>query len=76
MDNPLMTRITFDPAQCGGRACIRGLRVRVKDILEWLAAGETHEAILANFPYLEREDIYAALHYAALQADHRVLRAA
>ncbi|MDF1502378.1 DUF433 domain-containing protein [Roseisolibacter sp. H3M3-2] len=65
----LLDRITVDPAQCGGRACIRGLRVRVVDVLELLAAGETSEQILAEFPYLEREDVSAALAYAARRLD-------
>ena len=69
-------RITFDPAQCGGRPCIRGLRIRVQDILNLLAAGASHEEILADFPYLEAEDITAALAYAAKQCDHLVLSAA
>lgn len=68
-----MHRITFNPDQCGGRPCIRGMRIRVKDVLEMLAAGETPETILADFPDLEREDIQAALQYAAAQVDHAVL---
>lgn len=69
-------RITIDSQQCGGRPCIRGLRVRVKDVLEMLAAGLSRDAILDDFPYLETEDISAALEYAAIQADHPVVRAA
>lgn len=69
-------RITIRPEQCGGRPCIRGLRVRVKDILELLAAGATHDEILAEYPYLEPEDITAALEFAAKQSDHPVLRVA
>lgn len=69
-------RITVNPDQCGGRPCIRGLRIRVSDILELLAAGETREQILADYPYLESEDITAALLYAARQFDHPVLKAA
>jgi uncharacterized protein (DUF433 family) len=49
-------RITFNPEQCGGRPCIRGMRIRVKDVLDMLAAGATEAEILADFPYLERED--------------------
>ena len=71
-----MDRITFDPEQCGGRPCIRGFRIRVKDILEMLAGGATREEILADFPDLEAEDITAALLYAAGGADHAVLKAA
>jgi uncharacterized protein (DUF433 family) len=71
----LLTRITIDPEQCGGRPCIRGMRVRVIDVLEWLAAGETPEQILASYPYLEREDISAALLYAARRLDHPTVAA-
>lgn len=67
-------RITSDPQQCGGKPCIRGLRVRVKDILEMLAGGMTESEILADYDYLESEDIRAALEYASMQADHPVLR--
>jgi uncharacterized protein (DUF433 family) len=77
--NPVMTellaRITIDPEQCGGRPCIRGLRVRVTDVLEWLAAGETIAQILAQYPYLEAEDISAALLYAARRLDHPTIAA-
>jgi uncharacterized protein (DUF433 family) len=57
-------RITFNPKQCGGRPCIRGMRVRVKDVLEMLASGATQQEILEAYPYLEREDIRACLEYA------------
>ena len=73
--NPL-DRITFDTAQCGGRPCIRHLRIRVKDVLDLLAAGASHEEILTDYPYLEPEDISAALAYAAAQVDHLILKAA
>jgi uncharacterized protein (DUF433 family) len=56
--------------------CIRGIRIRVKDILELLAAGVNEAEILADFPYLESEDIRACLAYAAAEADHTVLVAA
>ena len=68
-----LDRITFNPNQCGGRPCIRGMRIRVKDILEMLASGASAAEILESFPYLEQEDIQAALEYAARQADHAVL---
>ena len=58
-------RITVDPAICTGKPCIRGLRFPVARLLGLLAAGETREAILTNYPYLETEDIDAALRYAA-----------
>ncbi|RMG33180.1 MAG: DUF433 domain-containing protein [Gammaproteobacteria bacterium] len=69
-------RITVDPEICGGRPCLRGMRIRVKDILDLLAAGASREEILIDYPYLEDEDISAALIYAARQADHPVLRVA
>lgn len=58
-------RITFNPEQCGGRPCIRGMRIRVKDILEMLAGGASQQETLEDYPYLEDEDITAALEYAA-----------
>ena len=70
---PLINRVTVDPAQCGGRPCIRGLRIRVKDILDLLAAGATQKEILADYPLLESDDVKAALEYAARQVDHPVL---
>ncbi len=72
----LNRRITVDPEICGGRPCLRGTRVRVKDVLDLLAAGVSREEILADYPYLEDEDITAALLYAARQTDHPVLRVA
>lgn len=69
-------RITADPELCGGRPCIRGMRIRVKDILDLLAAGATREELLEDYPYLETEDITAALEYAARQSDHPVLSVA
>jgi uncharacterized protein (DUF433 family) len=68
-------RISYNPKQCGGKPCIRGLRIRVKDILEMLAGGMSESEILADFTELEAEDIRAALEYAAQQANHPVLRA-
>ena len=68
-----LQRITTDPEVCGGRPCIRGLRIRVRDILELLASGASQEEILEDYPYLEAEDIQAALAYAARQADHTVI---
>lgn len=68
-------RITFNPEQCGGRPCIRGMRIRVKDVLDLLAAGESHADILKDYPYLEPEDITACLEFAAEDSDHPVLLA-
>jgi len=70
----LLERITVEPDKCGGRPCIRGLRIRVTDILGMLAEGVSHDQILRDFPYLEADDIKAALAYAARQADHAVLQ--
>ena len=68
-------RITFNPAQCGGRPCIRGMRIRVKDVLDLLAAKVSQQEILEDYPYIEAEDIDACLEYAAAEADHPVLLA-
>ena len=67
-------RITVEEGKCGGRPCIRGQRIRVTDVLELLGAGASFEEILADYPSLERDDILAAIDYAAYQADHVVLR--
>ena len=69
MNSNLLVRITFNPAQCGGRPCIRGMRIRVTDILELLASGVSESQILEDFPDLERDDIRASLHYAAQRSD-------
>ena len=69
-----LSRITVEEGKCGGRPCIRGLRIRVKDVLELLSAGASFEEILKDYPFLEREDILAAIDYAAYQTDHVVLR--
>ncbi len=66
-------RITYNPAQCGGKPCIRGMRIRVKDVLDLFAAGLSSNQILDNFPDLEQEDLNAALQYAANEIDHPVL---
>jgi uncharacterized protein (DUF433 family) len=76
MDVSLLDRITFNPKQCGGRPCIRGLRIRVKDVLDMLAEGATEMEILKDFPDLETDDIRACLTYAAAQIDHPVLSVA
>jgi uncharacterized protein (DUF433 family) len=68
-------RITVDPNQCGGKPCIRGMRIRVTDVLELLAAGLTQQQILNEMPDLEAEDIGASLRYATRRLDHPVLAA-
>jgi len=65
----LEARITTNPRQCGGRPCIRGMRIRVVDILEMLAEGVSAVEILSDFPDLESEDVQASLLFAARRAD-------
>jgi uncharacterized protein (DUF433 family) len=69
----LLERITVEPGKCGGRPCIRGMRIRVKDVLDMLAEGATQAEILADFPDLHAEDIQACIAYAARYVDHPVL---
>ncbi len=76
MTTELLKRITVEIDKCGGRPCIRNMRIRVKDILDMLASGMTPDEILEDYPYLEAEDITATLMYAARQFDHPVLSAA
>ena len=66
-------RITYNPQQCGGKPCIRGMRIRVADILELYAAGLSSEQSLKDFPDLEAADLEAARRYAAREVDHPVL---
>ncbi len=68
-------RITVDPEQCGGRPCIRGMRIRVSDVLDLLANGLTPEQILEELPDLELEDIRACLRFASRRLDHPVVAA-
>jgi uncharacterized protein (DUF433 family) len=65
-----LERITSNPRQCGGRPCIRGMRIRVSDVLDLLAAGLSMDQILQEMPDLEMEDIKAALAYARRRIDH------
>ena len=69
----LAERITFDPEQCGGRPCIRGMRVRVIDVFDLLASGLTPEQVLAELPDLEVEDIRACFRFASQRLDHPVV---
>ena len=66
-------RITVDPEQCGGRPCIRGMRIRVTDVLDLLASGLSQDQILDELPDLEAEDIAACLRYASSRLDHPTL---
>jgi uncharacterized protein (DUF433 family) len=71
----LLDRITINPEQCGGRPCIRGMRIRVVDVLDLLAAGLSAEQVLEEMPDLVMDDLKAALQYAARRLDHPVLAA-
>ena len=71
----LLKRITVEPGKCGGRPCIRGLRIRVTDILALISAGASFDEILRDYAFLERDDILAAVAYAARLTDHVVLQA-
>jgi uncharacterized protein (DUF433 family) len=68
-------RITTNPEQCGGRPCIRGMRIRVVDVLDLLAAGLSRDQILEELPDLEPEDVEAAILYARSRIDHPVIAA-
>ena len=70
----VLERITVEPNKCGGRPCIRGLRIPVTDILGMLAEVVSQEEVLRDFPYLEPDDIKAALAYAARLSEHAVLQ--
>ncbi len=71
----LLQRITVNPARCGGRPCIRGMRIRVTDVLDLLAAGLSAAEILDEMPDLEADDIRASVAYASRRVDHPVLAA-
>ncbi|WP_235048906.1 DUF433 domain-containing protein [Methylomonas sp. MK1] len=71
----LANRITFNPLQCGGKPCIRGMRIRVSDILQMLGEGVSNEEILQDFPDLEHQDIHACLLYAAKRVNFERLAA-
>ena len=74
MSDPI-SRITVNPRQCAGRPCIRGMQIRVTDVLDLFAAGLSADQILAEMPDLEPEDLRAALAYAARRIDHPRLAA-
>ncbi|MFO0447907.1 MAG: DUF433 domain-containing protein [Pseudomonadota bacterium] len=71
----LLDRITVDPSIAGGRPCIRGMRIRVADVLDLLASGASHEEILRDYPYLEAADLQAMLKYAARRLNHPTIAA-
>jgi uncharacterized protein (DUF433 family) len=76
MSDSLLQRITVEPGKCGGRPCIRGKRITVTQVLELLADDVSVEEILADYPSLERDDIRAAILYAARQTSHKVISVA
>jgi uncharacterized protein (DUF433 family) len=76
MASEVFPRITVDPEVCFGKPCIRGMRIRVSDVLDMLAAGASRQEILTDFPYLEDADITAALSYAARTANNKIAFAA
>jgi uncharacterized protein (DUF433 family) len=71
----LAERITVNPDQCGGRPCVRGLRIRVTDVLDLLASGLSPEQVLDELPDLELEDIAACLRFASRHLDHPIVAA-
>ncbi len=71
----LETRITTNPNQCGGRPCVRGMRIRVCDVLDLLASGLPVDQVLEELPDLEREDILACLRFASRSVNHAILAA-
>jgi len=73
--NDWQKKITINPEQCGGRPCIRGLRIIVVDVLDLLATGLSYDEIIEELPDLEKEDILAALKYASRKLDHPVIAA-
>jgi uncharacterized protein (DUF433 family) len=71
--NPLLDRISIDPAVCGGRPCIRGTRIWVSLILDFLASGMTEEALLVEYPQLRHEDVLASIAYSAEAAREQII---
>ena len=71
----IFDRITVNPRQCGGRPCVRGMRIRVSDVLELLAEGMTPEQIMEEHPDLELEDIHACLRFASQRVSNPILAA-
>ncbi len=71
----VLRRITIDPEQCGGRPCVRGMRIRVSDVLDLFAAGLSAQQILTEMPDLDSEDLQACLTFASNRIDHPMLTA-
>ena len=74
MSKNYLDRITIEPGKCGGRPCIRGYRLRVKDVLDLLASGASEQEILSEYDFLDTEDIRACYQYASAQAGHGIVR--
>lgn len=72
----ILNRITVNPNQCGGKPCVRGMRIRVTDVLDLIANGLSIEQVLAEMPDLEKDDVTACLKYASAKINHPVLHAA
>jgi uncharacterized protein (DUF433 family) len=70
---PTFDRITVEPGKCGGKPCIRGMRITVRRVLELLATYKTHSELLAEYPYLEEADLQQVLTYAAAAVDDQVV---
>ncbi|MEO1303129.1 MAG: DUF433 domain-containing protein [Myxococcota bacterium] len=75
MKHPLESRITRNPKQCGGRPCVRSLRIRVSDVLDLLATGLSPNQVLDELPDLEPDDITACLRFASRQLDYPFIAA-
>jgi len=71
----LADRITVDPEQCGGRPCVRGLRIRVTDVLDLLASGLSPEQVIDELPDLVPDDVSACLRFASRRLDHPIVAA-
>ncbi len=69
----LLDRITFNPRQCGGRPCVRGMRIRVTDVLDLLEAGKSQAEVLKELPDLQLDDVRACIAFARARVDHPVL---
>ena len=76
LQHELLNRITVKPNQCGGKPCVRGMRIRVTDVLELLSNGLTTEQIINELPDLVADDIRACVKYALVKINHPVLHAA
>jgi len=75
LNQELLSRITTNPEQCGGRPCIRGMRIRVADVLDLLANGLNPEDIVEELPDLELDDVRASIQYASKKLNHAILAA-